>query len=119
MDLITTVTSKIKQEMEIPIIAGRAADPTITAPYACIYLISTPLDSLTALSWPRIQVSVWAQDYPTAQEVADQIITILQHYNGKLGTYDIKNITLVDRSDTYDQGCLLYGSQLDFQIIIL
>lgn len=119
MDLITAVKIKLKQEMDIPIIAGRAADPTVTAPYACLYLISTPSDSLTGLTWPRIQASIWAQDYPTAQEVADQIVSILHNFRGKLGTYTIQNITLLDRSDNFDYGCRMIGSQLDFQIIYI
>lgn len=122
MDLITAVKIKLEQEMDIPIIAGRAADPTVTAPYACLYLISTPSDPLTGLTWPRIQVSIWAQDYPTAQEVADQIVAILHNFKGKLGlgtTYTIQNITLLDRSDIFDSGCRMIGSQLDFQIIYI
>ena len=109
------IANHLQQYLTCPVFAGGVAPADTNLPYVCIYLISNVVDLLTGFQTIRIQFSVWASDYSTANDLADQIFKIYQGFTGEMDVYLAK---LLDRSDLYDPNDNIFGQQLDFQILI-
>ena len=97
------------------------APQDIDKPYIVIYKISGPRlhshDGGDGLAHPRFQVSIFAETYAAAKEIAAAIQSALQGYSGTMGGDGgvvVGNVLYEDENDFWEEQTQLYHVACDY-----
>jgi hypothetical protein len=113
--MIVDIAAHLQQQIPYPVFPGRVASPGTVPPYISLFLISDIVDYYTGFHVFRIQFSIWAEDYETANEISDRIFNIYQGFSGSM---DVYHASFQDKSDLYDPNTSYYGISLDAKFIV-
>ena len=86
-------------------------------PCVTYHRITSPSQPDLPVSYPTYQLSVWAERYGEATEVAELIKQALHRHKGQLGDIKILNATHQDTREDYNEGSELYHFPVDIKFI--
>lgn len=90
-------------------------DGALTPPYIK-YLIVSDARIYRTIRPPRIQVSCWADDYPTVRQLAEAVIAALDDYHGVIDGVAIESIRYLNGPELYEAETRLYHIPCDFRV---
>lgn len=115
-----TVLGLVSTRIYPSILPDKCTMPAIT--YA---RISTPrsedLIATQTLTWPRIQINSWDDDYLGAKALAKAVRIALTDYTGTIGGITISDIRIMDEGDLEEpspevESLRRYGVRQDFEV---
>lgn len=90
-------------------------DGALTPPYIK-YLTVSDARIYRTIRPPRIQVSCWADDYPTVRQLAEVVIAALDDYHGVIDGVAIESIRYLNGPELYEAETRLYHIPCDFRV---
>ena len=90
-------------------------DGELTPPYIK-YLTVSDARIYRTIRPPRIQVSCWAEDYPTVRGLAETVIAALDDYHGVIDGVAIESIRYLNGPELYEAETRLYHIPCDFRV---
>ncbi|HQD26591.1 MAG TPA: DUF3168 domain-containing protein [Methanoculleus thermophilus] len=90
-------------------------DGALTPPYIK-YLTVSDARIYRTIRPPRIQVSCWADDYPTVRQLAEAVIAALDDYHGVIDGVAIESIRYLNGPELYEAETRLYHIPCDFRV---
>lgn len=121
------LTDATLQSKSVEILPHRGNDLEPGANYILYSVISGEmfddrLDEPNGQQEKRIQYEVWSESYVTCREIAEALKSLLHHYSGTLGQFNVEGIFHASERETTSaldeaKGTFVYGVQADFMVI--
>lgn len=97
------------------------APQDVEAPYIVFFKVTGPRvhshDGASSLAHPRFQFSIFADTYYMAKQIAEQLQTALQGFNGTMGTgagVEVGAVFYEDETDFWEKESKLYHVACDY-----
>jgi hypothetical protein len=90
-------------------------DGALTPPYIK-YLTVSDARIYRTIRPPRMQISCWAEDYPTVRQLAEAVIAALDDYHGVIDGVAIESIRYLNGPELYEAETRLYHIPCDFRV---
>lgn len=90
-------------------------DGALTPPYIK-YLTVSDARIYRTIRPPRMQISCWADDYPTVRQLAEAVIAALDDYHGVIDGVAIESIQYLNGPELYEAETRLYHIPCDFRV---
>ena len=90
-------------------------DGALTPPYIK-YLTVSDARIYQSIRPPRMQISCWADDYPTVRQLAEAVIAALDGYRGVVAETTIEGIQYLNGPELYEAESKLYHIPCDFRV---
>jgi len=90
-------------------------DGALTPPYIK-YLTVSDARIYRTIRPPRMQISCWADDYPTVRQLAEAVIAALDDYHGVIDGVAIESIRYLNGPELYEAETRLYHIPCDFRV---